>query len=615
MRKYCVFLLLIILITAMLTACGQEGSKLSEITEVTASQKRSEAKNVYRAHDPSTIPDSGYVEDELIVKFKDEVDEETVKAVHDGIGTTFIKKITAVDNLELVKLPQGMTVKDAVELYNQDANVQYAEPNYIMKGSSISPNDPYFSQQYSLYNDGSYKNGTVGADIKVTEAWEISTGSPNIVVAIIDTGVNYNHPDLGSNVWSNSKESRDGLDNDGNGFIDDVIGWDFIGDDYLNPTEDNDPMDDYGHGTHVSGTIGALTNNKEGVSGINWEVKIMPLRALGADLETTVSAVVAAIGYATDNGANVINASWGWSDHRSNALYEAIEAALKKNILFVAAAGNESQNIDYVADYPSTYDIDNIMVVSASDQNDELASFTNFGAKVVDVAAPGVDICSTVTPYNGSILYDCSYSGTSMSAPHVSGLAALLWSYYTQFDYAQIKSMIKEYVDVFDEDYSGKLSSKGRINAWKSMSALWAAANLVATSDVAGAVTINWTDRATAETGYKVYRKEGEGDFWEVSELSENAESFVDINTGAGVEYSYMIKAYNSIGFSPDSNSVSVTTVAPDTSSGGGGGCSITGVNEHKATRFDMLLTLLPFIVYFMLKLRIKKEMKTKIKE
>lgn len=656
MKSYGGLLLLIIFV--MLTgACGHEDASFGNAHDIVAKRESSVAgsdnvkkKNIYKAHKIEDIPDDGYVDNQLIVRFKDDVEAGDSLLVHEELGAHVIKSFRVVENLQLVGLPEGVSVLEAIAFYNGRSEVQYAEPNYIVNsesegqsvnqstgrkvsryatqsteygtGEEIIPNDPYFVEQYALKNDGSYKNGTPGADIKITHAWQISTGSPNIVVAVIDTGVDYNHPDLANNIWINKDELRDdGLDNDGNGYIDDFVGWDFIGDDLLDPIEDNDPMDDYwNHGTHVSGTIGALTDNKEGVAGVCWDVKIMALKALeGVDLDTVISALVGAVEYATENGANIINASWGWSDHRSNALFEAIEGALRKNILFITSAGNKRENIDYMDMYPQIYDLDNVIVVSASDQNDELASFTNYGAKVADVAAPGVDICSTISTSNGALLYDCGYSGTSMASPHVAGLAALLWSYYTHFDYVQIKSMIKEYVDVFDEEFQGKLSSKGRINAWKSMSALWGATNLTILSDMAGDVKLTWMDRATAETGYKVYRKEINGDFIEISDLGKDAEAFTDITSVANVTYSYTVKAYNSIGFSPESNSESITTVAPPVapSSGGGGGCSISQVGKNNRTQYasyDILLITLPFIVFIMLKLVNKKSGKEKIK-
>jgi len=232
--------------------------------------------------------------------------------------------------------------------------------------------------------------GTPDADIDADAAWNIFTGSSNVVVAVTDSGINYNHIDLQTNIWVNPGESgdskeTDGIDNDGNGYVDDWRGWDFY-------NGDNNPMDSYSHGTHVAGTIGAVGNNDEGVTGVCWTVKLMALRC-GTGGSISTDAAISAIDYATDKKVNVINASWGGPNYYQS-LYAAINRARTKGILFVAAAGNYMGNTqwydnDEKAVYPSCYDLDNIVSVLSTDHNDNRSSFSHYGKTTVDIGAPG----------------------------------------------------------------------------------------------------------------------------------------------------------------------------------------------------------------------------------
>ena len=213
--------------------------------------------------------------------------------------------------------------------------------------------------------------------------------SANVLVGVIDTGVDYNHPDLAANIWTNPGEiAGNGIDDDGNGYIDDVHGYDFV-------NNDGDPMDDNGHGTHFSGTIGGVGNNGIGVAGVNWNVKIMALKFLDSGGSGSTANAVAGVQYATMMGVDVTSNSWGGGGF-SQALYDAIDAAGAANIAFVAAAGNNGANNDTSPAYPAAYDLPNIISVAATDDNDELASFSNYGAASVDLGAPGVDILSTL---------------------------------------------------------------------------------------------------------------------------------------------------------------------------------------------------------------------------
>jgi subtilisin family serine protease len=325
-----------------------------------------------------------YVPGEILVKFKDSSDIASINSLHSNIGSVRKKRFKSV-RVHHIKLPDGMSVEEAIEYYSQDPNVEYAEPNYIVH-ITTTPDDPNFSNLWGLHNTGQ-TGGTSDADIDAPEAWDITTGSSEVVIAVIDTGVVYNHPDLSDNIWTNTGETDcgDGVDNDNNGYVDDCYGWDFIGD-------DNDPTDYNGHGTHVAGTIAAVGNNSTGITGVMWQVKIMPVRFMGINGSGNIADAISALLYANENGAHVINISWGGTEY-SQALKDAIDAS---NAVVVCAAGNDGVDNDTTPHYPSSYDSANIIAVGATDHNDCLASFSNYGVTSVDVVAPGVSIYSSI---------------------------------------------------------------------------------------------------------------------------------------------------------------------------------------------------------------------------
>ncbi|UCD72246.1 MAG: S8 family serine peptidase [Syntrophobacterales bacterium] len=306
-----------------------------------------------------------------------------------------------------IGLPPSVSLEDALRLYRQNPSVEYAEPNYFIYACQVFPNDPPFDPEDSNYgilwgldNFGQTIGGRLGlpgADINAPDAWEISTGGEEVIIAVIDTGVAFSHPDLVANMWTNPGEdpwadptdpaTGNGIDDDGDGKVDDWRGWDFV-------EGSNDPIDYHGHGTHVGGTIAAMGDNGEGITGVMWKASIMPLRFLNTNGIGTVSDAIGAIEYAVEKGARVINASWGMNNF-SEFLFDAIQFCNEEGVLVVAAAGNSDLNIDNNPFYPASYDLPNIISVAATDQRDTLASFSNWGPSTVDVAAPGVTIYST----------------------------------------------------------------------------------------------------------------------------------------------------------------------------------------------------------------------------
>ncbi len=393
---------------------------------------------------PAPIP--AFVEGEVLVRYhKDlaEVDEDALLQRHQLTRLHRHHRI----RVDHARVAEGTDVAAAMQRLRDDPDVLYVEPNFLL--STCAQPDDMGSKLWFLDNDGSY--GTPGADIGAAEAWDISTGSPDIVVAVVDTGTDTSHGDLAGNIWINHDEiAGNGVDDDGNGFVDDVNGWDFY-------SWDANPDDWDGHGTHVAGTIGAVGDNNHGVVGVNWDVRIMPLRFMGYGTGS-LSDAARAIEYAVDNGAHVINASFG-SYGYSYTLRDAIAEASDAGVLFVAAAGNEDNDNDQSAFYPAGYDLPNVVSVAATNSHDKITSFSNYGDQSVHVAAPGDSIYST---YPGN---DYAWlSGTSMASPVVAGVAALALSVDPSLDAAELKQQIME-TAATSTDLSSWTVSGGRVDA------------------------------------------------------------------------------------------------------------------------------------------------------
>ena len=401
--------------------------------------------------------------------------------------------------ISVLKLTGEKSTEKAIRQLSKNPNVLYAEPNYIMRSASTYPNDTHFDWLWGLNNTGQ-SGGTINADIDAPEAWDITTGSGDIVVAVIDGGIDYFHQDLIDNIWTNPNESigdangdgypgikdvdddGDGLvdedsegrepgdpgylndtvdDDDENGYNDDIYGIDAIND-------DSDPFDTRGHGTHCAGTIGAVGNNSLNITGVNWNVSMMAIQWTQGGLGTLES-LIESIEYMIimkENGINirVCSNSGGGAIPFSQALYDAIAACRYSNILYIVAAMNDGKNIDYFPYYPASFNLTNIISVAASDHDDELATFpsgkkTNYGASNVDVSAPGKNIFSTLLDNTTG-----NKSGTSMATPHVSGLAALLSSTNSSWNYNNIKNLILSSVEQ-KSSLKNKLVTEGRINA------------------------------------------------------------------------------------------------------------------------------------------------------
>ena len=366
--------------------------------------------------------------DQLLIRFAPASSASERIAARRQISAYATKSLDLVDGLEIVRT--RLDASRAAAALSNNPNVLYVEPDYIQYPAEL-PDDTYAGLLWGLHNTGQNIQGVIGtidADIDAPEAWA-GIASPRTIVAIIDGGTQLDHEDLAANIWVNSAESDGsiGVDDNvpANGFIDDVHGWDFF-------SNDPDPSDEDGHGTHTAGTVGAVPGNSLGIAGVCGSCQLMILRFLGPDGGTTSDAI-ASLQYAVANGATVSNNSWGGGPY-SQALYDAIKAAGDAGHIFVAAAGNSYNNNDTFPTYPASYDLDNIIAVAATGNRDNIASFSNYGGASVDVGAPGIDIVSSywdpATPTD-----DYWYSsGTSMAAPHVAGVVALVQAVEAQED-------------------------------------------------------------------------------------------------------------------------------------------------------------------------------------
>lgn len=436
--------------------------------------QRAQAQDESRRDEPSfpTESDDDFDRGKLIVKLEEDASQADLREINRENDATTEDNLPKSD-VNVVDLPNDLSVREGIEVYEDNPEIEYAEPDFILEPSAM-PNDTDYNKLYGLNNTGQ-TGGISDADINAPEAWNVTTGKSSTVVAVIDEGVDINHPDLNDNLWVNTDEiAGNGIDDDNNGYVDDRNGYDFANDDAS--VYDPDLLTGAGdeHGTHVAGTIAAEGNNGGGTTGVNWDAQIMPLKFLGVNGGFTSDAVEA-INYAVNNGSKISNNSWGGGGN-SQALRDAIARADNQGHLFVAAAGNGGSDgvgddNDATPQYPASYDLPNIVSVAATDDDDGLASFSNFGAKSVDLGAPGVGILSTL-PDN---TYG-RYSGTSMATPHVTGVAALLKSEDATRDDGQIKSLLLQYAEdktsLQDKTLTGaRLNAAASVNGTTTMPA------------------------------------------------------------------------------------------------------------------------------------------------
>lgn len=433
------------------------------------------AQTVPQSTGSPTKPKIEFSPHRIIVKFKNQSAAssnglQSAENAAENLGSTAISALSAIQgkvvknfaNIGAQVVQTPLAAGKAIEMLYRSGAVQYAEPDYKVRAIATQPNDPLFSELWGLHNTGQVFGGTPDADIDAPEAWATRTDASQVIVAVIDTGVDYTHQDLSANMWKNPKEiPGNGVDDDGNGWIDDVYGIDTCND-------DADPADDHFHGTHVSGTIGAKGNNGIGVTGVAWKAKIMALKFLCDDGFGFTSDAIDAINYAlvaksTNNYTRMIlSNSWGGGGY-SQALFDTISIAKGLGVLFVAAAGNDFLNTDNSISYPAGYNVDNIISVGASDASDDQAWFSNYGCNSVDVFAPGNGILSTMPNDE----YD-TLSGTSMATPHISGIAAMVWANSPGKNWRSIKSAVMNSVN--QPASMSRLSvSQGRANLRKAL--------------------------------------------------------------------------------------------------------------------------------------------------
>jgi len=387
-----------------------------------------------------------------------------------GVGSVAeVRELKSDQDIQVIKMKDPSLTQIAMETLRATKGVLHVEPQYIYRTQAEGDgstwfadlvNDPSVTKQWAIKNEGQAdangQLGIPGVDLGVLHVWRKGImGDKRIVVAVIDTGVDYNHPDLKANIFTNPGEiPGNGIDDDHNGFIDDVHGWNF-------QSHTNDPLDDHDHGSHCSGVIGAEGNNAQGVTGLNHQVSILPVKFLGPSGGSTEGAIES-INYATMMKVNIMSNSWGGGG-ASELLKEAIAKARDQGILFVVAAGNSHANNETASFYPANYDVDNVLSVAATDNRDQLASFSNYGAKKVHVAAPGVKIFSTVK--NGG--YD-QMSGTSMATPQVAGIAALMLSRKPHLTYQELKQRLID-TSVPVSGLKGKVQAAGRVSAYNAV--------------------------------------------------------------------------------------------------------------------------------------------------
>jgi len=437
-------LLIVTFIILFISGCKKDFDEIGNIANET------KLTTVVSEGIPENIPNvSKFAPNQIVVKFKNGKKDEAFLRQQNSVQKEFIQTATMksenYDGIHILMVPD---VSRAIEAFKRNPNVEWVEPNWTVKHDAYTPNDTYYpGSLWGLSN------------IKAPVAWNTNIGDQEVYIGVIDEGIMYFHEDLCGQIWKNPYENQNGIDDDGNGYIDDIHGWDFMHmDNTIFDLADN-------HGTHVAGTIGAVGNNGKGVVGVSPNVTLIS----GKFLEGSgyISDAIKAVDYFTDlktrYGMNIAatSNSWGGGGY-SQGLYDAINRAKAKDILFIAAAGNDGINTDVTLNYPSCYNLDNIISVAAYNNSETLPSWTNYGATTVDLGAPGVSITSTLPGSSGSSSYG-SYSGTSMATPHVAGAAALYKAGNPTATYTQVKTAILSSVRPISA-LAGKSVTGGALN-------------------------------------------------------------------------------------------------------------------------------------------------------
>ena len=573
-------------------------------------------------------PVSKLIPGELLVKFKPGVGLADIGHFYCDYG---LSEREALDRhvrgnaarLKLVSVPATRTT-ELIPILERDPRVAYAEPNYLITNvaQAAAPTDPFNIQEYHLNNFGQF-SGTPDADMDAREAWNITTGSPDVLVAVIDTGVDYNHPDLIANIWTNPFEvAGDGLDNDGNGYIDDIHGIDTISD-------SGDPMDcqltfPCGHGTEVSGVIGATPFN-EGTVGVAWRVGIVAVKLIKANDTATAADAVKAFHYVNYlknvQGQNIVATNNSWLDKglaNSQSLKDAmanLDQPGMAPILHVLGAGNQNENNDVRPKYPANYDLDNIISVAATVQNDHYGSFSNYGATSVDLAAAG-DLIHTTYLHDG-YCFECW--GTSMAAPQVTGAAALVWSAFPGLTAAQVKERILAGVDPIGHlgnNWQKPTLTNGRLNVARALAGAAAeqdnqrpavVRDLMVADASFQSVTLTWT--ATGDDGSRGRASLYDIRYattpitsitWETAvrvlgepgpKLSGAAETFTVTGLDPGTNYYFAFKVRDNMGNESALSDVAQASTAPattlfsDNMEGGANGWTSSGLWHQSSFR------------------------------
>jgi subtilisin family serine protease len=395
-------------------------------------------------------PPPAVVPDEFLLKFKPGVTAAQRDGFLSGLGARGVEPLGRMGALR-IRLPGPAGAETAARLTGHPL-LEYAEPDFVYRATTV-PADPLFPQLWALRNTGQ-TGGTPGADIRAVEAWDLASGAPEIAIGILDSGIDFAHADLAANLYTNPGEiPANGADDDGNGFVDDVHGWDFVAD-------DNDPQDDNGHGTAMAGVAGARGDNGVGMTGVCWRVQLLPLKFLNAQGTGTTANAVRALDYAVGLGVPVTSNSWGGGPF-SQALFDAITAADEAGVLFVTSSGGSGANLDEYPAYPASYDVPNVVVAAATDDEDSLYAASGYGPKTVDLGAPGVDILTAWPGASYRLL-----SGSSLATAFVAGALALVLARHPGLSGDDAATHLLDRVEALPS-LAGLVRTKGRLDLYR----------------------------------------------------------------------------------------------------------------------------------------------------